>query len=190
LIEDHLASLEDATATVSQEAHWLERKLEEHHHKAASFDRAVDAFLIDGNETAAAASQSRLNSLQQLIRTYAQQLSRRQQNARQLAEAMEALEGQHAAVKANRGDVHNLLAAVGRPLSGRSAPGASLAELTSASNEVVRELAKRLAAQTDFAEPTRSAGPPDTNEHIELVLGRRNVEAQLAQRRARLALRV
>src|SRR5712692_866530 len=71
-VEDNLASLEDAAATVGAEVRSLQRKLDEHRRRAAGLDQAVDSFLADGSETLAAASQSRLNSLQHLIAAYEQ----------------------------------------------------------------------------------------------------------------------
>src|SRR5262245_35307598 len=83
-VEDNLESLEDAAATVGGEVKSIRRKMEEHQRKAGDLDRAVDALLLEGNENAAAATQSRLNSAQQLITTYQTQLERQESEYQKL----------------------------------------------------------------------------------------------------------
>jgi len=52
-IEDSLEDLEDAAATIGGEVKSLQRKLADYEQKAGELDRAIDAFLMEGNETAA-----------------------------------------------------------------------------------------------------------------------------------------
>ena len=56
-VEDNLADLEDAAATVGGEVKGLQRKLIEYQHKQQELDRAIDAFLTVGNDSAAVARQ-------------------------------------------------------------------------------------------------------------------------------------
>src|SRR5512135_576955 len=62
-VEDQLENLTDAAATVGGEVKSIRRKMEEQQEKAVELDKATDALLVEGNEAAAAASQSRLNSV-------------------------------------------------------------------------------------------------------------------------------
>jgi phage shock protein A len=167
----------------------LAGKLAEHQHKAASLDRAVEAFLLDGNESGAAASQSRLNSLGHLVESYTAQLREQERTARQLAEAIAVLDARHHDLKALRAEAQSLLALAHRRTAGRDgAGGASLHELAATSDGELQRSAQRLAAQLKPLRPLPEAAPSDANEQIERVLDRQRVAAQLAERRARLAI--
>ena len=65
------------------EAKSITRKLEELSVKSDELDKAVDAFLVEGNEAAAVASQSRLNSTARLVETFKEQLERQEVEYRQ-----------------------------------------------------------------------------------------------------------
>src|SRR5512145_1981635 len=72
-VEDHLEDLEDAATTIGAGVKSLRRKVVEHQQKSAELDRAIDAFLVEGNDASATAAQSQLNSTQRLIATYQEQ---------------------------------------------------------------------------------------------------------------------
>src|SRR5882757_798452 len=61
-VEDNLDNLGDAAATVGGEVKSLERKLAEYKQKADKLDQAINGFLLEGNDNAATAAQSQLNS--------------------------------------------------------------------------------------------------------------------------------
>ncbi|MCL4860792.1 MAG: PspA/IM30 family protein, partial [Caldilineaceae bacterium] len=69
-VENNLADLEDAAATVGGEVKSIKRRLADHEQKQTELDRGIDAFLMEGNEAAAVAAQSRLNSVSRLVETY------------------------------------------------------------------------------------------------------------------------
>ena len=75
-VENNLADLEDAAATVGGEVKSLKRKLADYEQKLQEQDRAIDAFLVEGNEAAAVAVQSKLNSTKRLVETYQLQAER------------------------------------------------------------------------------------------------------------------
>src|SRR5262249_45902322 len=75
-VENNLADLEDAAATVGGEVKSIKRRLDDHQHKYEELDRATNAFLLEGNEAAAVAAQSRLNSVSRLVETYQEQVKR------------------------------------------------------------------------------------------------------------------
>jgi phage shock protein A len=186
--EDHLASLEDAAGVAGQIIEVIQRKLDEHQQKAASLDRAVEAFLLDGNETGAAASQSRLNSLSHLVGSYVAQLREHQRTAERLATAMAALERQHDTLKALRAETQGLLALAHRQAAGPDGAGdAGLDALAPAGDGESRQRAERLAAQLKALRP--ASGTEDTRhaEQIRQVLDRQRVAAQLAERRNKWA---
>ena len=98
-VEDNLESLADAAATVGAEIKSIRRKLEEHEKKSRDLDRAVDAFLTENNETAAASAQSQLNSTLQLVETYKGQSATQEVEYQKLLDARVKLEfspGNHA----------------------------------------------------------------------------------------------
>ena len=86
-VEDHLEDLEDAAATIGGEVKSLKRKLTDLEYKENELDRAIDAFLVEGNEEIAVATQSKLNSTQRLIQTYEEQSTRLAGEYQQLLEA-------------------------------------------------------------------------------------------------------
>ena len=108
-VDDNLASLEDAAATVGAEVRSVQRKLDEHQRRAATIDQAIDGFLAQGKEPAAAAAQDRLNSTRQLIQAYQQQLERHQAEYQGLLDARLKLQGRQAAMQAQRDELQSLL---------------------------------------------------------------------------------
>ncbi len=91
-VEDNLEDLEDAAATVGGEVKSIKRRLADHEHKANELDRAIDAFLNEGNDTLAAAAQSKLNSTQRLVATYTEQVERQNTEYQALLNAKVKLE--------------------------------------------------------------------------------------------------
>jgi phage shock protein A len=75
-VEANLADLEDAAAAVGGEVKSIKRRLDDQEQKMTEMDRAVDAFLVEGNEAAAVAVQSRYNSSKRLVDSYQEQLTR------------------------------------------------------------------------------------------------------------------
>ena len=81
-VENNLADLEDAAATVGGEVRTLKRKVHEFEQKADETDQAIDAFLMEGNNAYASAAQAKLNSTQRLVETYKDQAVRQEAQAR------------------------------------------------------------------------------------------------------------
>ena len=108
-VEDNLADLDDAAATVGGEVKSLKRKVDEYDQKDDELDRVIDAFLMEGNEAAAVAAQSRLNSVQRLIETYKEQLKRQDEEFKKLLDAKVKLEARLATMKQQREELQALL---------------------------------------------------------------------------------
>ena len=72
-------------------------------------DRAVDAFLTENNETAAASTQSQLNSTLQLIETYKQQIATQEVEYQKLLDARVKLESRLTTMRQQRTELQSLL---------------------------------------------------------------------------------
>src|SRR5512138_1613074 len=70
-VEDNLEDLSEATATVGGNVKTIRRKYEELQAKSTELDRNIDLFLREGREDLARAAQSKYNSTQRLVETYA-----------------------------------------------------------------------------------------------------------------------
>ncbi|MCB0131591.1 MAG: PspA/IM30 family protein, partial [Caldilineaceae bacterium] len=108
-VENNLADLEDAAATVGGEVKSLKRKLAEYEQKLQEQDRAIDAFLVEGNEAAAVAVQSKLNSTKRLVETYQLQAERQESEFKKLLDAKVKLEARMATMKQEREELQALL---------------------------------------------------------------------------------
>ena len=108
-VENHLEDLEDAAATVGGEVKSIKRRLHDQEQKETELDRAIDAFLMEGNDTAAAASQSKLNSTQRLIETYQEQHTRLEAEYQKLLDAKVKLEARLATMKQEREELQALV---------------------------------------------------------------------------------
>lgn len=108
-VESNLEDLEDAAAAVGGEVKSLKRRLDEHEQKLAEMDRAVDAFLMEGNEASAVAVQSRYNSTERLVATYKEQLERQESEFSKLLDAKVKLEARLETMKQEREELQALL---------------------------------------------------------------------------------
>jgi phage shock protein A len=186
-VEDQLANLEDAAATVGGELKSLQRKLEEHKVKATELDRAIDGFLLDRNETAAAATQSRLNGTQQLVETYQEQLARQEAEYRKLLEAKVAMEARHATMQQQRAELQSLLElAKSKEIVVKTMKGLD-AIMGSGDSDVTR-IAQSIYARLDKATAAIELRGGNLDDQIDQVLGRNAINAQLEARKQRLAL--
>ncbi len=186
-VEDQLRNLEDAAATVGAEVKGLHRKLAEHQARAAELNRAVDVFLIQGNEAGAAATQTRLNGAQQLIDNYQAQHARHEAEYQQLREARSRLEARHAALKQHRAELQALMDLT-RGKEGLAQALHSLDAARGAGDGEVSRLAQNIYARLDRATTLVEMRTLSMEAQIEQVLGQEAVTAQLAERRRRLAL--
>jgi len=185
-VEDNLAGLEDAAATVGAEVRSVQRKLDEHQRKAAQLDQAVDGFLAKGNETSAAAAQDRLNSTRHLIQAYEQQLSRHQAEYQNLLDARVKLQGRYAAMQSQRAELQSLLdLARSKELVVKTVKG--LDDLVGTGDTDVSRIAQSIYARLDKATVATELRSASLDEQIDQLLDRQTIDAQLAERRARLA---
>lgn len=186
-VEDHLEDLEDAAATVGGEVKSIKRKLDDHEQKAAELDRAIDAFLVEGNEATATAAQSKLNSTQRLIETYGEQLARLEVEYQKLLEAKVKLEARLATMKQQRQELQALLElAKSKEIAVRAMKG--LDDLVGSGDTDISRIAQSIYARLDKATTATEMRAASLDEQIDQVLDRGVIDAQLAERRKRLGL--
>lgn len=184
-VEDQLENLEDAAATVGGEVRSIRRKLEEHQKKAEALDRAIDALLVQGNETAAASTQSRLNSTRQLVETYQQQLIRQEEEYQKLLEARTRLQARNATMKQQREELQALLdLAKSKEMVVRTVR--KLDDLVGVGDSDISRIAQSIHARLDKANAATEIRSASLDEQINALLDRNVIEAQLAERKKRL----
>jgi phage shock protein A len=184
-VEDQQENLVDAAATVGGELKSLQRKLDEHRQKALELDKAIDAFLVENNDSAAVATQSRLNSTNQLIETYKTQLTRMEEEYHKLLDAKVKLEARYATMKQQRIELQSLLElAKSKEIVVDSIKG--LDNLMGSGDSDVNRIAQSIYARLDKATAAVELHSTNLDQQIDTVLDREQVNAQLAERKQRL----
>jgi phage shock protein A len=186
-VEDSLEDLEDAAATVGGGVKSLKRKLVEMEQKVAEFDRAIDAFLVEGNESGAVAVQSRLNSSQRLVETYKEQIARQEAEFQQLLDAKVKLEARLSTMKQQREELRALLdLAKSKEISVKAMKG--LDDLMGTGDADISRMAEGIYARLDKASTAVEMRAANLDEQIDNVLDRGAINSQLEERRKRLGL--
>ncbi len=186
-VEDNLADLEDAAATVGGEVKGLQRKLIEYQHKQQELDRAIDAFLTEGNDSAAVAAQSKLNSTMRLIETYNTQVTRQEAEFKNLLDAKVKLEARLATMKQEREELQALLElAKSKEVSVKAMK--SLDDLMGVGDTDVSRIAGSIYARLDKASAASELRAASLDEQMDQVLERSMLDQQLADRKKKLGL--
>ncbi|MGC8837417.1 MAG: PspA/IM30 family protein [Anaerolineae bacterium] len=186
-VEDSLADLEDAAATVGGQVRTLRRKTEEYEARAAELDRNIDIFLQEGKEELAAATQSRLNSVQRSLAAYREQYERQQNEYQKLLDAKLKLEAKLATIKQEREELQVLLdLARSKEITVRTVR--SLDDLVGAGDSDVARIAESIRTRLDKASAEAEMLATRLDEQMDEVLERRQIEAQLIERKKRLGL--
>ncbi len=185
-VEEQLENLEDAATTVGGEVRTLKRKLDEHQQKFNELDRAVDAFLVEGNETAAASAQSRLNSTQRLVETYRSQIEGQEAEYQKLLDAKVKLEARLATMKQQRAELQSLLElAKSKEVMVKTVK--SLDDMMGSGDSDVSRIAQGIYARLDKANAAVDLRAASLDEQIDRVLERDAINSQLEERKKRLA---
>jgi len=186
-VEDSLADLEDAAATVGGEVKSLKRKLGDFEQKAEELDRAIDAFLLEGNETAATSVQSKLNSTQRLIETYREQAARQDSEYQKLLDAKVKLEARLATMKQQREELQALLElAKSKEISVKAMK--DLDSLMGSGDSDISRIAESVYARLDKASTAVEMRASNLDAQIDDILDRNTLDVQLAERRKKLGL--
>lgn len=186
-VENNLADLEDAAATVGGEVKSIKRRLADHEQKQTELDRGIDAFLMEGNEAAAVAAQSRLNSVSRLVETYQEQVQRQEQEFRKLLDAKVKLEARLETMKQEREDLQALLElAKSKEVTVKAMK--SLDDLMGTGDSDIRGIAQSIYARLDKATTASEMRAASLDEQMDQVLERSALNAQLAARKQKLGL--
>ncbi len=186
-VETNLADLEDAAAAVGGEVKSIKRRIEDHQQKLTEMDRAVDAFLVEGNEAAAVAVQSRYNSTKRLLDSYQEQGERQEIEFKSLLDAKVKLEARLATMKAEREELTALLElAKSKETTVKAIK--SLKDLTGSGDADISRIANSIRNRLDKASAASEMQAASLDEQMDQVLERTALDSQLAERKAKLGL--
>jgi phage shock protein A len=186
-VEDNLENLEDAVATVGGELKALRRKKGDADQRAAELDRNIDIFLREGKEDLALAAQSKLNSVNRLIQNYEEMLQRQEGEFQSLKDARLKLEAKLTTVKQEREELQVLLdLARSKELTARTIK--SLDDLMGSGDDDIARVAEGIRLRLDKASARTEMMAGSLDAQMDQVLEKSTLEAQLAERKARLGL--
>lgn len=186
-VENNLQDLTEATVTVGGQVKTVRRKYEEQQAKAAELDRNIDLFLQQGREDLARAAQSQLNSAQRLVETYGSQLEQMQREYQSLLDARLKLEAKLTTIRQERQELEALLElAKAKEITAKTIR--SLDDLSGAGDADVARIADSIRSRLDRASAESEMRAATLDKQMDDVLGRSELDAQLAARKARLGL--
>jgi phage shock protein A len=186
-VEANLADLEDAAAAVGGEVKGIQRRLTDQQQKMQEQDRAIDAFLVEGNEAAAVAVQSRFNSAKRLVEAYQEQLTRQDEEFKNLLSAKVKLEARLATMKAEREELTALLElAKSKETTVRAIK--SLKDLTGSGDADIARIANSIRTRLDKASTASEMQSASLDAQMDDVLERTELDNQLAERKRKLGL--
>jgi phage shock protein A len=186
-VEDHLEDLEDAAATVGGEVKSIKRKLNDLEQKEDELDRAIDAFLLEGNEETAVAAQSKLNSTRRLVETYEEQVTRLRDEYQKLLDAKVKLDARLSTMKQEREELQALLElAKSKEIAVHAMKG--LDDLMGSGDTDISRIAGSIYARLDKATTATEMRAASLDEQIDEVLDRDVLDRQLSERKQRLGI--
>jgi phage shock protein A len=186
-VEDNLENLEDAVATVGGELKTLRRKKADLDQEAAQLDRNIDIFLREGKEDLALAAQSRLNSVNRRVVYYEEMLERQDVEFQNLQNARLKLEAKLTTVKQEREELQTLLdLARSKELTVKAIK--SLDDLAGTGDADISRVAEGIRARLDKASARSEMLADSLDSQMDDLLETSTLDAQLAERKARLGL--
>lgn len=186
-VETNLEDLEDAAATVGGEVKSLQRKVNEFSQKATEIDRAIDAFLLEGNESAAVAAQSKLNSTQRLVETYEEQAARQEEEFNKLLSAKVKLEARLATMKQEREELTALLE-LAKSKEKTVKAMKSLDDLMGSGDSDISGIAESIHRRLDKASTATELRASSLDEQMDKVLESSALNHQLLERKKKLGI--
>lgn len=186
-VENSLADLEDAVATVGGQLKTLERKYNEYKGKADELDQNIDLLLAEGREDLAVAAQSKLNSTKRLAESYGEQVERQRQEFQQLQGARLKLEARLTTVRQERQELQALMElAKSKEIAQKTME--SLDSLAGLGDADISRVADSIRARLDKAQARSEMAANRLDAQMDEILDRREIDGQLAARRRRLGL--
>lgn len=185
--EDNLDKLEDATATVGGEVKTLKRKADEFSAQAAKLDRDIDALLQQGRDDLAAAAQSKYNTTQRMAEQYQQQYERQQAEYKTLLDAKLKLEAKLTTTKQQREEMLALLdLAKSKELTVKTMK--SIDDIVGSGDADIARIAESIQSRLDKASAKSEMMASRLDDQIDEVLGKTELDTQLAERKKRLGM--
>jgi phage shock protein A len=186
-VDHNLEDLTQAVATVGANVKTLRRKYEESKAAADQLDQNIDIFLKEGRDDLAMAAQSKLNSTQRLVDTYAQQLEQMQAEYQSLLDARLKLEAKLTTIKQERDELQSLLElAKSKEMTAKTMR--SLDDLAGTGDADVARIADSIRSRLDRASAETEMRATSLDKQMDEVLDRGQLDAQLAARKARLGM--
>ena len=185
--EDNLDKLEDATATVGCEVKTLKRKADENAAEAAKLDHDIDALLQQSREDLATAAQSKYNTTQRMAAQYKEQYERQQAEYQTLLDAKLKLEAKLTTTKQEREEMLALLdLAKSKELTVKTMK--SLDDVMGSGDADIARVGESIRARLDKASAKSEMMSTRLDDQMDEVLGKGELNNQLADRKKRLGL--
>jgi len=186
-VEDQLAQLEDAAATIGGEVKTLKRKWDYFQASVIELDQRIDLALKEKRDDLAVAAQIKLNSAKQIADSYKAQYDRQAAEYQKLLDAKLKLEAKLTTIKQEREQAQALLdLAKSKELTAKTMQ--SLDNLAGAGDQDVARMAESIRARLDKAEAASEMRAQRLDEQMDDLIGRSQVDAQLADRKKKLGL--
>lgn len=185
--ENNLEALEDAAATVGGNVKTLGRKVEQFQAEAAKYDADIDALLRQGKEDLAAAVQAKLNTTNKLLVQYKSDHDKTQGEYQRLMDSKLKLEARLTTIKQERESTQALLELA---KAKESTIGAihSLRDLEGVGDADIARVTEGIRSRLDQAEARAEMETSRLDNQVDEVLGKSELDAQLAERKKRLGL--
>lgn len=185
--EDNLDKLEDATATVGGEVKTLKRKSDEYAAQAAKLDRDIDALLQQGRDDLATAAQSKYNTTIRMAEQYKQQYDRQQAEYQLLLDAKLKLEAKLTTTKQEREELLALLdLAKSKELTVKTMK--SIDDIVGSGDADIARIGESIRSRLDKASAKSEMMASRLDDQIDEVLGKSELDMQLAERKKRLGV--
>jgi phage shock protein A len=185
--EDNLDDLQDALVTVRGQVKTLKRKYDMFQAEADQLDADIDRLLKLGKEDLAVAAQSQYNSKAALAQEYKEQFEKQQVEADKLSDARLKLEAKMTTIKQEREHMLALLElAKSKEIASKTIR--SLDDLQGIGDSDIARVGDQIRARLDRADAEMEMRSTSLDSQMDDVLGKADLEDQLAERKRRLGL--
>jgi len=185
--ENNLDALEDAAATVGGNVKTLGRKVEQYQNDANKLDSDIDKLLQQGKEDLATAVQAKLNTTSKLLAQYKADFEKTQVEYQKLMDSKLKLEAKLTTIKQQREQMQALLELA---KSKERTIGAirSLKDLDGVGDADIARITEGIRSRLDKAEARAEMEASRLESQVDDVLGKAEIDDQLAERKKRLGL--
>ena len=185
--EDNLDDLQDALVTVRGQVKTLRRKYDMFQAEADQLDADIDRLLKLGKEDLAVAAQSQYNSKAALAQEYKAQYEKQQVEADKLSDARLKLEAKMTTIKQEREHMLALLElAKSKEIAAKTIR--SLDDLQGIGDSDIARVGEQIRARLDRADAEMETHATSLEAQMDEVLGKAELDTQLAERKKRLGL--